>query len=97
MDRLEARKSLHTCLCQAVGINTWEEACKVYPEVSNKIEELVVKNILFFLNKGIICTVKPGLSDHNIHLMKLNVCHNHFQDVKLNRGQSKQNGSYNFK
>ncbi|XP_052063892.1 uncharacterized protein LOC127703854 [Mytilus californianus] len=43
--RLKARKSLQTFLCQAVGKDNWEEAYRVYPEVSNKIEELVEKKI----------------------------------------------------
>ncbi|CAG2190785.1 CCKAR [Mytilus edulis] len=41
VDRIKARKSLQTFLCQTVKINTWEEAYKTYPEVSSKIEELV--------------------------------------------------------
>ncbi|XP_063407555.1 uncharacterized protein LOC134691172 isoform X1 [Mytilus trossulus] len=45
VDRLKARKSLQTFLCQTVKINTWEEAYKTYPEVSSKIEELVEKKI----------------------------------------------------
>ncbi|CAG2249844.1 uncharacterized protein [Mytilus edulis] len=45
VDRIKARKSLQTFLCQTVKINTWEEAYKTYPEVSSKIEELVEKKI----------------------------------------------------